>query len=241
MKNRKTPERRSSPFPDPGWYTDFMPGKIAVATVLFPVFLMLSACSPGRAWESLLVLADIAAEDEASLLKKRTPEPLRQEVPFVSGEKNYFADIYFPGEGVKAGILLVPGAAPKGKNDPRVVSFARTLARAHFAVLVPDIPSLREQRVHSGNIREVAEAFAWLVERPELTPEGRAGIVAMSYASGPAILASMRPETEDRVQFILAIGGYYDLPEVLIFFTTGYFRINEEWKYLEHSKRVIDD
>jgi pimeloyl-ACP methyl ester carboxylesterase len=42
----------------------------------------------------------------------------------------------------------------------------------------------------------------------------------------------MEPAIRERVRFVVAIGGYYDLPAVLTFFTTGYFRDAGEWRYL---------
>lgn len=198
--------------------------------------VLLTACSPGRGWEAALVLADIAAGEGASALKEKTPAPSRQSVSFTVDGRRYVGDLYRSPEGSLAGILLVPGAAEEGKDDPRLVAFATTLARARFGVLVPDLPSLRELRVNPGNIDEVAEAFAWLTEQEALTPEGRAGIVAFSYAAGPALLAALQPEIRRQVRFVMAVGGYHDLEQVLTFFTTGWYRKDGEWRYLEPNE-----
>ncbi|MFQ5985638.1 MAG: alpha/beta fold hydrolase, partial [Alphaproteobacteria bacterium] len=40
----------------------------------------------------------------------------------------------------------------------------------------------------------------------------------------PALLAALDEDTRERVRFVLAIGGYYDIEAVVTFFTTGYFR-----------------
>jgi hypothetical protein len=79
----------------------------------------------------------------------------------------------------------------------------------------------------------VADAFRWLVENPELAPQGRAGMAAFSYAAGPALLAALREPIREKVRFIFAVGGYYDLEEVLVFFTTGHYRDEGEWRHLE--------
>jgi hypothetical protein len=44
-------------------------------------------------------------------------------------------------------------------------------------------------------------------------------MVAFSYAAGPAILAALEAEIRERTGFILAVGGYHDLGQVLTFFT----------------------
>lgn len=195
--------------------------------------LLLAGCSPKRGYEAALVLADIAAAGKPSRLKDVTPEPKRECVSFIGGGHRLRGDLYLSPEGTLAALLLIPGAAEEGKDDPRLVGFANSLARARFAVLVPDLPSLRSLQVNTGNVREVADAFDWLVSRPQLSPGGRAGVAAFSYAAGPAILAAMEPEIGRRVDFILAVGGYYDLESVLTFFTTGYFRQEQRWRHRE--------
>lgn len=198
--------------------------------------VVLGGCTPGRGYQAALVLADIAAQEQPSRLKRTTPAPTRSSVSFSVEGRPYRGDLYRSEEGSLAGLLLVPGAAEAGKDDPRLVAFATTLARARFAVLVPDLASLRALQVNAGNIREVTDAFAWLVSRPALAPQGRAGMMAFSYATGPAVLAAMEPRIRGRVQFLYAVGGYYDLEQVLTFFTTGYFCKNGRWHYLEPNE-----
>jgi hypothetical protein len=49
------------------------------------------------------------------------------------------------------------------------------------------------------------------------------------------VLALLEPGVERRTDFILAIGGYYDLEQALTYFTTGYYRLNpsEPWRRRE--------
>ncbi len=193
---------------------------------------MLGGCEPRREAEALLLLHDIAAGQEPSLLKRLRNEPHRRALSFDVETRRYRGDFYTPAERVRGALLLIPGAAEQGKDDPRLVAFARSLARAGFAVLVPDFPSFRALQVHSGNIDEIADTFGWLAAHTDLAPAAGAGMVAFSYAAGPAILASLRPELRDRVDFIFAVGAYYDLREVLMFFTTGWFTHEGQWRYI---------
>lgn len=186
-----------------------------------------------RGYEAALLLEDIAARDGASRLKDKTPVPRREELEPEGSGHRYRADIYSSSQTASASLLLIPGAAQGGKDDPRLVAFAVSLARAGFNVLVPDFKSLKQLNVSSLNIDEFAEALTWLTDQPELCPSGRAGILAFSYASGPAILAAMRKGVQDRVSFIYAIGGYYDLEAALGFVTTGYFREGNGWGHIE--------
>lgn len=195
--------------------------------------LLLAGCSPRRGYEAALVLADIAARDKPSRLKSTTPTPRRETIVFSVEGRHYRGDLYRPGEKPCSGLLLVPGAAEEGKDDPRLVAFATTLARARFTVLVPDMASLRKLQVNPGNVGEIRDAFAWLVAENERAPKKKGGMVAFSYAAGPAILAAQDPEIREQTDFILAVGGYHDLPQVLTFFTTGWFRHGGKWRHLD--------
>ncbi len=186
--------------------------------------LTLSACSPSRVIESYRVLGDIAAGPGPSGLKERTPTPTRQAVRYRVEGRAYAADLYRPGEAPRAALVLVPGAAEQGKDDPRLVAFARTLARARFAVLVPDIESLRALYVGPEDIRSIADAVRHLAGRLGDPDEPSVGLVAISYAAGPAILAALEEKARDKVRFIVAIGGYHDIGAVVTFFTTGKYR-----------------
>jgi len=49
----------------------------------------------------------------------------------------------------------------------------------------PDLAGIRQLKVGARDIREIADGFAYLSSRPDLTPHERAGIVAAtSYAVG---------------------------------------------------------
>lgn len=194
----------------------------------------LSGCSLPRAYESALVLADTVAGDAPSRLKARTPEPSRAAISYTVDGRQRMADLYLPGAGQpRAGLVLVPGAVPRGKDDPRIVAFAGTLARAGFAVLVPRMAGFAELAIHPRDIREVADAFVYLAGRPDLAPDGRAGMAAFSYAVGPVVLAALEPDIRAQVRFILGVGGYHDLGRAVRFFTTGWFEHAGRWQAIE--------
>ncbi len=194
----------------------------------------LTGCSPLRGYESLLVLADVGAVHAPSRLKAVTPPPSRTPVAYIVDGRSHSGDLYLPGAGEPlAGIVLVPGAVPKGKDDARLVALATTLARARFAVLTPELPGFRELRIRPGDAHEVADAYTYLASRPDLAPSGRAGMVAFSYALGPVLLAALEPEVRERVRFIVGVGGYYDLARTIAYFTTGYFQHEGRWYYLK--------
>lgn len=196
---------------------------------------MLSACMPQLGdSDAALALEDIAAGHGDSRLKNQTSAPLRRTIDYRIEDRTYKADLYRSPEGTRAGIVLVPGVVPEGKDDSRIVALASTLARLRFAVLVPDLRGVRQYRVRAGDVGEVADAFRYLVSRPELVPQGRAGIAGFSYGAGPVLLAALEPDIRQQVHFLVAVGGYYDLRNIVTYFTTGYYRSQPggDWQYL---------
>ena len=227
-------------------------GSMALA-FLIPLLLVLAGCAPARHYEAVLVLQDFAVGEAASRLKRTTPMPQRQTLSYTVSGRTHQADLYLPGwlEGCgarssppsgesstrcpRAAIVAIPGAVPQGKDDPRLVAFATTLARAGFAVLAPEIAGYRALRIRPSDAREIADAFAYLTRRPELAPDGRAGMFAFSYSVGPALLAALQDDIRDQVRFVVGVGAYHDLPRAMRFFTTGWFEHDGTWQ------RIIPD
>lgn len=93
-------------------------------------------------------------------------------------------------------------------------------------------PGFRELRVRPQDTREITDAFRHALSRPELAPEGRAGLFALSYAAGSAVLAALEKDIRDDVRFVAALGGYHDLPRAMRFFTTGRYEHDGAWHHL---------
>lgn len=198
--------------------------------VAVAVSAAVSGCVPARFTEAARVLADIDAGTGPSALKEGTPDPRRRTVGYSVAGWARVADLYLPGDGAKASMVLVPGATPHGKDDPRLVAFAETLARARFEVLVPELPGHRRLEVGPADIRALADAYLYLDRRGG---GRRLGVTAISYATGPAVAALFEPGVGERVDFVLAIGGYHDIEAAITFFTTGKYRrgATEPWRW----------
>jgi pimeloyl-ACP methyl ester carboxylesterase len=151
----------------------------------------------------------------------------------------YPSDLYLPEAGASeatsydgaAGLVLVPGASPGGKDDARLVAFAETLAAAGFVVLVPDLPGLRAQQVNPSHGADIAAAAAYLSARLDDRP---VAVAAISYAVGPAVLAAAGQEGAHPIALILGIGGYYDAVATTVFITTGWIR-DETGSWLQRT------
>ena len=184
--------------------------------------LLLAACSPQRAIESLEVLQAIAAGPEAQgAADVGATDTQRRPYAFTVRGRAYRADLYLPGRPPLAALVLVPGAVRAGKDDRRFVAFARALTKGRFLVLVPEIATLRELRVGPSDITAIGDAVEHLAG---LTEAPAVGLVAISYMGGPAVIAALETRTRDLLRFVATVGGYYDIEAALTFFTTGYFR-----------------
>lgn len=186
--------------------------------------------------ESILFLEDLAAGHEKSRLKSHTPKPKQISINYEIKSNQYQADLYIPQESALASIVLIPGVAAQGKEDLRLVAFATTLARSRFMVLVPEISNLRELKIRAEDSRTIIDAFTYLISRPDIPVQGQAGIGAFSYAVGPAVLAALDPDVREKIDFILSVGGYYDVEQVITFFTTGYFKNDNGWQYIKPNE-----
>jgi pimeloyl-ACP methyl ester carboxylesterase len=212
-----------------------MSRRLFIVLALAAGIVVATASGPGqRTIESAWLLNALGRSAASSGLAPEEAAALRQTIAFGVDGRSYAADLYRADDQPRAALLLVPGLAPDGKDDRRLVDLALVLARAGFAVLVPDIASLRAQRVSGENVRQIADALAYLARaRSEILPttDGAApvGIAAISYAVGPALLATLEPELQGRIDFMIAIGGYYDVEAVVTYFTTGFYRDGGAW------------
>jgi hypothetical protein len=191
----------------------------------FIVVLVLAAgaCVSPQSWEAVRLLKDIEARDAPSDLKAMTPAPDRREIAFQIDGRPSVADIYDPRQPIGARLVLVPGFTPHGKDDAQLVDLAYSLARARFLVLVPDLAGTRAVQVRLADAQGIADAVRHLDERPAAAPQG-VGVMAISYAVGLALSASLQPDVIDRVRFVVSLGGYYDAAGIVRFMTTGYYR-----------------
>lgn len=176
--------------------------------------------------EAGLVLEDLVSND--SRLRKTTTAPTFRALRFSASGESLRGDLYIPASRVRAGIVLVPGLAIAGKNDPRLVALARTLARVNFLVLIPDIPGFRAYRMSIEDVEVLVAAVQTLDVVAQMQPRLPIGIGAFSFAAGPALIAALDARVAERVDFVVAVGGYQDLRRLIAYYTSGAHRDDED-------------
>ena len=168
-----------------------------------------------RAGEAALLLAELAGGPEPGPLASLTPAPVREPLtlPGPLGGAPLAADLYRPAGAALAGLVLLPGAAPAGREDARLVALAEALARARFAVLVPEIEGWRRLRFSPADPVAIAAALDALGTLDGLDGGAPRGLGAISYALGPALIAVL--EARAPPDFLVGLGGFYRLEDVL--------------------------
>lgn len=172
------------------------------------------------------MLGDLAAGSEESRLKARTEAPTREGIRYAQEGRDYQADVYHPATPDRGMMILVHGFTEDGRRDPRLVDFATTLSRVGFTVMVPELEGLRDYSISTREVVAIADAIR---HATQALPEGepQTALAAISFAVGPAVIAALQEDTAQRVSFIVSVGGYYDLVEMLRYVTTGEDRHGE--------------
>ncbi|MFH1689093.1 MAG: hypothetical protein ABIE42_02510 [Candidatus Eisenbacteria bacterium] len=185
------------------------------------------------AYLTTLLLLELPTPEVDGVIVSCLPDPLVERVTFEAAGKAIVADVYRPpGDGPHPGIVLNHGVSARGMNDVRLINFADALARCGYVALVPEFVNLKEFRVRPTDVDEIVGAYEYLERLPDVDPE-RMGFFGFSYAGGLAALAANDPAIAERVRFCFMLGSYYDLSSIAIYATTGYYRENGEWIYME--------
>ena len=131
------------------------------------------------------------------------------------------ARFYEPSGRVGRTVLLVPGIHSMGIEEPRLRALADDLAGTGVRVMTLALPDLQRYHVTPESSGVVEDAVAWMARQPRLAPDGRVGIVGISFAGGLSIVAAGRDSIRDKVAFVVSFGGHGDLPRVLRYLATG--------------------
>jgi hypothetical protein len=97
---------------------------------------------------------------------------------------------------------------------------AQRLARAGFVVLTPDLAQMKSYQLGFADVDALVAAIQHLRTLSGVDST-RIGLVAPSFAAGPALIALSRPKVQGQVCFALIFGGYWDLRRTLRYTLTG--------------------
>jgi hypothetical protein len=129
--------------------------------------------------------------------------------------------LYRPRGASDRAMVLVPGVHAAGVDEPRLIQFASDLAAVRHTVLTAELADLTQYRITPRATDMIEDATLWLSRQAALAPDGRVGMMGISFAGGLSIVAASRPSIRDRVAFVMSFGGHGDLPRTLRYLCTG--------------------
>jgi pimeloyl-ACP methyl ester carboxylesterase len=166
--------------------------------------------------EAGVVLQSIVHGPAETELGRSTPAPRR--------ERLAEADLWLPGTGTPtASVVLAPGMAEAGRDDPRLLPVAESLARAGFAVRVADQPGAQRLTLDPADIEALRRAA-----RAEAQAGRRVSLVGISFGAAPALIAAQ----DEPVELVLTLGGFHSMDALAVFAATGAHRLpgETEWR-----------
>ena len=118
-------------------------------------------------------------------------------------------------------VVLVPGVHAAGIDEPRLVGFAQHLAEAGLAVVTPELSDLKRHEITARGSDVIEDSAKWALGQPALAPDGRVGLMGISFGGGLSVVSFGRPALRNGVAFVFSFGGYGDLSRVLRYLCTG--------------------
>lgn len=131
------------------------------------------------------------------------------------------ARLYRPDGRSRRAVTLVPGVHMDGIDETRLVGMAEDLARTGYTVLTVAPPSLTEFQIVPEDTDIIEDAARWLASNAAEAPDGRIGMLGISFSGGLSVVAAGRPSLRDHVSFVMSFGGHSDLPRVMRYLCTG--------------------
>lgn len=148
-------------------------------------------------------------------------------------------DRYSPGPSAPP-VLLVPGAAPAGRDDARVVSLATSLARADREVVVPEL-ALYDRDLDLDDVDRVVRVAQALCR-----PGHGLVLFGVSFGGSLALVAAADERIAACIDLVATFGAYADLVGVVQAAATGVSVVDGErhpWQGADEqlARRVLRD
>jgi hypothetical protein len=174
-----------------------------------------------RAGSLIVRVAGIGGPAQAivSLPDSRVETQPKHMVPTRHGDVP--AQFYMPARTSELAVLVMPGFNSNGIDETRLASLAADIAASGYPVMALALPDLQQFRLTPAATDVIEDAVAWMAKQPRLAPDGRIGIIAVSFAGGLSIVAAGRERIRDHVKFVVSLGGHGDMRRVMRYLATG--------------------
>ena len=197
------------------------PLRVVLIVLLVLVAIVYIAAPYARATALIIRAADIGgpAQAVASLQDHRVTTRPPRRVRTRHGDVP--AQFYLPDAATDRAVLVMPGFNSNGIAEPRLAALAADIAASGFPVMAMALPDLQQFRLSADSTDIIEDAVAWMAGQPQLTRDGKIGIIAVSFTGGLSISAAGRDRIRDQVAFVVSLGGHGDLRRVMRYLATG--------------------
>ena len=227
----------------------------AIVAGVFAFWALLWAVRPTQvAIKTTLIVPELFIDAPITPLKLVSGAPAKEEVHIeLPDGRTVPADVYRPsGGGEHGAFILAVGAANKIRDHEGVIRLSNTISRTGVVVMVPELyypfeeatlPEEVSELVHafSTNVDEVVAAYQWLHEQPYVDND-RLGIFGVSAGGGIALIAAADERIRADVDFVAALGTYYDMVDLVSAVTTEEIYYGDQtiaWEPRIKSVRVL--
>jgi dipeptidyl aminopeptidase/acylaminoacyl peptidase len=137
-----------------------------------------------------------------------TATPVIEKVRYASRAGEAQGDLYRPpSPGPHPAMLVCLGVVPFEVDHPQVPILGKALARSGFAALLYWSPAMRNFRLDPDDVEDIALAYRWLTDRPDVDPS-RSGLLGTCVGGSFALMAAGNPLVRDQVAFVAEWAAY---------------------------------
>lgn len=147
------------------------------------------------------------------------------------------ARFYRPEGRLRRTVVLMPGVHRDGIAEARLVGLAEDLAATGFGVLTIAAPDLQKFKITPQVTDVIEDAVKWAVAQPQYAPDGKIGLLGISFSGGLSIVAAGRESIRDHIAFVLSFGGHGDLARVMHYLCSG--QVLGDLERAKHSSTVF--
>jgi hypothetical protein len=145
-----------------------------------------------------------------------TPKPRVATLTFPSSRGPVAGDLYRPADdGPHPGMVVCLGVVPFDVNHPQVPRLGEALARSGFAALLYWSPAMRDLRLDTADIDDIALAYDCLVTQ-DFVDSRRSGLFGTCVGGSFALMAAANPLIRDHVSFVGAFAPYSSMATMTV-------------------------
>jgi dienelactone hydrolase len=159
------------------------------------------------------------AQEIAESRKHRVTKEPPHDVPTRYGGVS--AQFYRPDTDTDRTVLLMPGIHSFGIREPRLMDLADDLAATGVLVMTMALPDLTQYQITPRSTDVIEDGIKWMADQPSLAPDGKVGVIGISFAGGLSIVAAGREPVREKVAFVVSFGGHGDLQRTMKYLVTG--------------------